>query len=177
MVDDKKDRETFREAFKNVRRITDDRVDLRPAAPKPIPRQRYLDERALRAEIAAAEPASGELEYGDELHYQRPGLQHGVVRKLRRGQFAIQDEVDLHGLNAKQAKTHLDDFLRGCRRRGLRCVRVVHGKGLGSSGKLPVLKPRVAFWLARRDDVLAYTSARRVDGGTGALYVLLRSKR
>jgi DNA-nicking Smr family endonuclease len=106
--------------------------------------------------------------------YARPGLQRTVMRRLRRGDYRIGAELDLHGMTADAARGELARFLREAIGRELRCVRIIHGKGLGSEGRGPVLKPRVARWLRQRDDVLAYCSARPADGGTGALYVLLR---
>ena len=109
--------------------------------------------------------------------YHRPGLQNSVLRKLRRGQYPVQDELDLHGLTVREAGVRLADFLKSARGQRLSCVRIIHGKGLSSPGKDPVLKPQVARWLRGHEGVLAFTPARRDDGGSGALYVLLRSRR
>lgn len=111
---------------------------------------------------------------GEELEFRQPGVQLAVMRKLRRGQLACQAELDLHGLSLAQARQQLSAFLAQVSARGLRCVRVIHGKGLRSSPRGPVLKPNVARWLQQRQEILAYCSARPVDGGSGALYVLLR---
>ncbi len=171
------DARALREALADVRPLRVDTVPLRPPAPPPVPRQAHRDEQAVLREMALLDPGAGELEMGDELLFRRDGVQHTLLRKLRRGQFAVQAHLDLHGLTSAEAKLHLAGFLQQCVNSGLRCVRIVHGKGNSSPGKLPVLKPRVAHWLAQRDEVLAYASARPMDGGTGAIYVLLRALR
>lgn len=111
---------------------------------------------------------------GEYLTFNRGGIGKRTMRKLARGSFSIQDELDLHGMTVEQASEALTEFLSESTRRGYCCVRVVHGKGLGSGNRGPVLKRKVSFWLRRWSQTLAYVSARQVDGGTGALYVLLR---
>jgi DNA-nicking Smr family endonuclease len=115
-------------------------------------------------------------ESGDTLLYRADGVQDGVMRKLRRGQYRIQGELDLHGLNRDRARVEVARFLTLCEDRDARCVRIVHGKGLGSPNSGPVLKNHLSAWLRRQRSVLAYCSARPVDGGTGAIYVLLRGR-
>jgi DNA-nicking Smr family endonuclease len=115
-----------------------------------------------------------DVETGEELLFFRPDLPSKTVKKLRRGDFSIQAELDLHGMFREDARKALALFLTSTRQRGLRCVRVIHGKGHGSPDKKPVLKNLVNRWLQQRDEVLAFCSARQVDGGTGAVYVLLR---
>jgi len=117
------------------------------------------------------------IEAGEGLEFSRPGLQHKILRDLRRGKFAIQGELDLHGMTRDQAYQAIMAFLADCLHRQLRCVRVIHGKGLGSYNRQPVLKGNVAKWLTQLDDVLAYCSAPAEDGGTGAVYVLLKKSR
>jgi DNA-nicking Smr family endonuclease len=117
------------------------------------------------------------VETGEELSYRRNGIAADVLRKLRRGQWAIQDDLDLHGLVVDDARALLAAFLAQAVRRGLRCVRVVHGKGYRSAGGEPVLKGKVAGWLAQRDEVLGFVQARPQDGGGGAVVVLLRAAR
>jgi len=114
------------------------------------------------------------FETGEELLHVRPGLQQTVIRKLRRGQYAIEAELDLHGATVTQAREAVDEFLGAARERGKRCVRIIHGKGHSSVGKMPVLKGKVNSWLRQKDEVLAFCSARPNDGGTGAVYVLLK---
>jgi DNA-nicking Smr family endonuclease len=118
-----------------------------------------------------------EIETNDELYFSRPGIQDRVVRELRRGHLEIGLELDLHGLTVRHAREDLNRFLEECHRRDIRCVRIIHGKGYGSEDKQPVLKRKLNLWLRQREDVLAFTSATRRDGGTGAAYVLLRNPR
>ncbi|HWR86867.1 MAG TPA: Smr/MutS family protein, partial [Acidiferrobacterales bacterium] len=117
------------------------------------------------------------LEGGDEPTFLRGGLPRSVLRDLRRGRWVVQEEVDLHGANREQAHHMLSAFLGDCLKRELRCVRVIHGKGLRSPGREPVLKRCVQVWLARHDGVLAYCQARPSEGGAGAMVVLLRASR
>lgn len=119
-------------------------------------------------------PDAFDVETGEELLYCRNGVQNSVMRKLRRGHYRLEAELDLHRMTAAQAHLALIDFIARCRRRELRCVRVIHGKGLGSKDRRPVLKGRVNQWLRQWNDVLAFCSARPCDGGSGATYVLLR---
>ncbi len=114
------------------------------------------------------------LHTDDELSFRRPGVGADVLRKLRRGEWVIQDEIDLHGCRTDEARELLADFIRDAGKRGLRCVRVVHGKGLGSKGRQPVLKGKTKVWLAQREDVIAFCQARSTEGGGGALIVLLK---
>ena len=116
-----------------------------------------------------------ELETADELYFARPGIQHRLMQDLRRGYLEIGAELDLHGLTVRYAREDLNQFLKECHQRHIRCVRIIHGKGYGSEGRQPVLKQKLNLWLRQRDDVLAFTSATRRDGGTGAAYVLLRN--
>jgi DNA-nicking Smr family endonuclease len=110
----------------------------------------------------------------DPLSFRRPGVREQTLRHLRRGRYPVEDQLDLHGLSQAAARDYLADFLAASRNAGLRCVRVVHGKGYRSGARGPVLKIAVNTWLRRHPDVLAFTSARAIDGGTGAVYVLLR---
>ena len=167
----------LRAALAGVRRLHHDTVDLRPPAPPPVPTQSRRDQRSVLEEMMMQDPGEGEMETGDELIFQREGVQNSVMRKLRRGQFAIQGHIDLHGLTTPEAKTSLASFLMDCFQRGHRCVRIVHGKGLRSPGQIPVLKPKVSHWLSQRDEVLAFISTPATDGGTGAIYVLLKGQR
>jgi DNA-nicking Smr family endonuclease len=114
------------------------------------------------------------LDTDDTLSYRANGIGPDVLRKLRRGEWVIQAEIDLHGLRVDEARTAIGQFLRDAVKRGLRCVRVVHGKGLGSKDKLPVLKAKARAWLIQRAEVIAFCQARAAEGGAGALVVLLR---
>ena len=173
------DRGLFRKTVGEVRRLaTNGRVTPWRRRPRPVPRQRLADDAQVRMDMLADDPEFvEEVETGDELLFSRSGVQHSVLRKLRRGQYAVDAELDLHGMVVSEARMALSAFLADCRASGARCVRIIHGKGLSSPGGKPVLKSRLNGWLQRCDDVVAFSSARPVDGGTGAAYVLLRSRR
>ena len=150
------------------------RLRLPVALPEPIPRQRELDERAALQEAWSDEmDVERLLETDEALSFKRRHIGPDVLVRLRRGQWAIQSQVDLHGLRRDEAREALQSFLRLARRQGHRCVRVVHGKGLGSPGKTPVLKSKVRAWLVQSQSVLAFVQARASQGGNGAVVVLL----
>ncbi len=150
------------------------RADLRRAPPAPEPRQKVLDEQAALAEAMSDEVDVESLLLTDDgLGFRRPGVHADVLARLRKGQWAIQDQLDLHGLRREEAREALAQFIRGAEQRGLRCLRVVHGKGHGSPGKEPVLKAKVQRWLAQRREVIAFAQAVGPQGGAGALIVLL----
>jgi len=152
------------------------RATLPRHLPPPIPAKRLEDERAVMRELAAFGPDLGEgTESGEELSYLRPGLPRDVLRKLRRGHWVLRDELDLHGHSTAEAMLAMSLFLAECRRHGHRCVRIVHGKGLRSRNKEPVLKHKVRVALVKRADVLAYAEAAPADGGSGAVVVLLEA--
>jgi DNA-nicking Smr family endonuclease len=151
------------------------RVHLPADQPPPIPVQQQLDdERVLREAISAEFDFTTLLDTDDALSFRRPGIGTDVTRKLRKGDWSIQGEIDLHGLRREEAREALAEFIREAHKRGWRCVRVVHGKGLGSPGKTPVLKGRVQSWLIQKSEVLAFVQARGDEGGAGALVVLLK---
>lgn len=171
-VDD--DAELFRQAMRDVRRLpASGRVSAGAARPPPRARQREADDREVLASLLA-EPEPDWLEYGETLQYRAPGVQEGVLRKLRRGHYRVDASLDLHGMNRTLAQRTVLRFLADCIARDHRCVRIVHGKGNGSPNTGPVLKRLLDGWLRRRRDVLAFTTAPVADGGTGAVYVLLR---
>lgn len=150
------------------------RAELHRPRPEPWPHQREADERAaLRQTWSDEVDVESLLLTDDGLSFRRPGVAADVVLRLRRGQWAIQDQLDLHGLTREQARDALAAFVRGSQRQGRRCLRVVHGKGHGSPGRRPVLKARVQRWLAQCAEVIAFTQASGFDGGAGALIVLL----
>lgn len=173
---DPDERELFREAMREVRPIESGRRAPDGPRPAPYPAQRDADEAAARAALASGALDDPEEDLGEELFHAMPGLQKRVLRRLRRGQYAIEAELDLHGMTRAQAGNALAGFLHNAHERRLGCVRIIHGKGRRSSNEGPVLKPAVAGWLRRRREVLAFCSARPVDGGSGALYVLLTRK-
>jgi len=151
------------------------RVELAPDQPAPLPVQQQLDEqRVLREAISDEFDAATLLDIDDALSFRRPGVGPDVTRKLRRGEWSLQGEIDLHGLRREDAREALAGFIREAHRRGWRCVRVVHGKGLGSPGKTPVLKGKVQSWLIQKNEVMAFVQARAAEGGAGALVVLLK---
>ena len=148
-----------------------------PPRPLPVARQRIADEQAALQESLSDEFSVESLLDTDEaLSYARNGIGPDVVRKLRRGHWVIQDQLDLHGLRRDQARDMLAEFLRQACKRGLRCVRVIHGKGLGSVNREPVLKNKVRNWLVQKEEVLAFCQAKAADGGSGALVVLLKAQ-
>ncbi|MCW8919140.1 MAG: Smr/MutS family protein [Gammaproteobacteria bacterium] len=147
-----------------------------PPAPPPRPRQQEEETAPLRDDMLSDALAPAQLEGGEELLFSRNGLQHSVLRKLRRGHYRIGAELDLHGLRVEEARQALSHFLHRSLEEKRQCVRIIHGKGHSSQQNLPVLKVKVNHWLRQRDEVLAFCSARPADGGTGAVYVLLRRK-
>ncbi|HWU78222.1 MAG TPA: Smr/MutS family protein [Rhodanobacter sp.] len=169
------DRRLFREAIGDVQRIQP--APAAPAAKKPAPYPHMLeaDEAAVPGELLdlAFDPAT--LEIGEELSYLRDGYPPRLLRQLKRGQYSVQDDIDLHQMNAAAAQASIIAFLAEARRDGYRCVRIVHGKGLRSRASGPVLKRLTDRMLRRRDDVIAFASARPAQGGTGAVVVLLKT--
>jgi DNA-nicking Smr family endonuclease len=168
------DKALFRDAVKDVLPLKQDKVLPFRRRLAPIPQQRQRDDSLVLRDMMsdAFEPA--EVETGEELLYLRPELQKRLLRHLRQGKFSIAAELDLHGMNVPMARYALARFLGECERSNIRSVRIIHGKGRGSYHKEPVLKGKVNTWLQQRDDVLAFCSARSADGGTGAVYVLLK---
>lgn len=166
----------FRQAVKDVTPLHCDWVPLQLPQPSSFPKQRFLDERQVMHDMLSEKFDPAEMETGDELLFLRDGIQRSILRKLRRGHYSIGAELDLHGLIVSQAREAVVDFLHYCRDRSLRCVRIVHGKGYGSWQKQPILKGKLNHWLRQRDEVLAFCPARAVDGGTGAVYVLLKNR-
>jgi DNA-nicking Smr family endonuclease len=166
----------FHEAMRGVVPLAGPvRVEQRRSRPAPVPLQRLRDERAALAESlqTCAHPDAG-VANGEELVYLRAGVAPIVLRRLRRGHWVVQDELDLHGMTSMEARGATAAFLAECIQRGVRCVRIVHGKGLRSPNREPVLKRKLGNWLIVRDEVLAFCEARPVDGGSGAVMVLLR---
>ncbi len=164
----------FLRAIGEVRRLEHDRADVRPPAPAARAVKRREDEVAVLHDLLSDPVNATDLQPGDELRFVRPGVSRRVFRNLRRGQYRVQEELDLHGLFAGEARRTVAAFLGEARAAGHLCVRVVHGKGLRSRQQGPVLKGLLDHWLRQRDDVLAFCSALPAHGGTGAVYVLLR---
>ena len=159
-----------------VHRIPDKRKALlKKEQPAPIATQLKLDEQAVLVEaISDGFDASSLLETDETLSYRRPGIGIDVLQRLRKGEWTIQRQLDLHGLRSDAARDALSGFIREAHKHGIRCVRVVHGKGLSSPGKTPVLKAKVRNWLVQKNEVLAFVQARPMEGGAGALVVLLQ---
>ncbi|CAB3745893.1 Smr/MutS family protein [Paraburkholderia humisilvae] len=151
------------------------RATLTRTPPTPLPVQTRLDEAAVLNEAISDEfDPEMLLDTDESLFYCRPGINQEVVRKLRRGAWIVQAQLDLHGMRRDEARQALAEFIRDSGKRGLRCLRVIHGKGLGSIGKEPVLKGRVRAWLVQKEEVIAFCQARPHDGGAGAVLVLLQ---
>jgi DNA-nicking Smr family endonuclease len=169
-------------AFADVERLRrPNKAAIARPRPMPVPAQRLEDERdALEMSKYGAEPAPHSWDIGQEIEaeqtFLRRGLGSDVLAKLRRGRWSVQAELDLHGQTAEQSRDTLADFLLEARARGLRCVRVIHGKGLTSPNREPVLKGKVRKWLQHWDDVLAYCEAPRHAGGGGAVLILLKGR-
>ncbi len=171
------DDDEFRRATADVEPLAAPRrIDLPRARPAPLPRQTLRDERAALAEsLHGPLSVDDQLDSGEELAFLRDGLSRQLLRKLRRGHWVVEDVLDLHGMNRSQAAIGVADFLRRCVARRLGCVRIVHGKGLGSRNREPVLKGKLRKWLSLRDEVLAFCQAPAPQGGSGAVLVLLRN--
>ncbi|WP_019626075.1 Smr/MutS family protein [Thioalkalivibrio sp. ALJT] len=175
--DDPNDSDEFLQAIGHVRRLHSDRADVHPPRPPARALQRDADEAQAHADWLSDPLGTTDLQPGDELRFARPGISQRVFRKLRGGHYRIQDELDLHGLFADEARRAVGMFLDDARCNGALCVRIVHGKGLRSRQQGAVLKGLTDHWLRQRDDVLAFCSARPADGGTGAVYILLKRPR
>jgi DNA-nicking Smr family endonuclease len=174
---DSTDAATFRTAMRDVKPLAAE--PRRHIPPAPVRRTRVRAQQQDRAEdldeiMPLIVTAAGE-DPAASLSFQRGGVRDQVMRRLRRGLIPSEDELDLHGLNQTEARDRLADFIASSRDAGSRCVRVVHGKGYRSGARGPILKTAVNLWLRRHLDVMAFTSAKTIDGGTGAVYVLLRA--
>ena len=164
------------------RRLMGDAKPIQPPEKAPEHRPRVSararfkrrDERAALRESLESDIDESETGAGESLRFHRPSVGRRTMRKLARGNFSVQDEIDLHGMTVPEAKEALQEFIGECELGGYTCIRFVHGKGLGSGNRGPVLKSKVNKWLRQWNGVLAFVSARQVDGGTGAVYVLLR---
>jgi DNA-nicking Smr family endonuclease len=170
------DTSLFQTAVKNARPLNVDVPFTEKTYPKPIARQFIRDEKqALRDSLSDDFYPAHELESGEELLYLRAGQSPDVLSKLRRGFWVIQAKIDLHGLISDEAREYVAAFLSDCKKRNIRCVRIVHGKGLGSRNREPVLKHKLRNWLMQKDEVIAYAQAKPEDGGSGAVIVLLKA--
>lgn len=176
MTDDSSDDDLtlFREAIADARPLRHDRVSDPGKRREARARMRRLDDKAVLAESLSADIEAIEWRNGDGLRYRRPEVGERTLRKLARGGYRMDAELDLHGYTVKEARVVLREFIADCDHFGWRCVRIIHGKGLGSGHRGPRLKGSVDAWLRKLDSVAAFVSARQVDGGSGAVYVLFR---
>jgi len=173
------DKDLFVRAAGAVKPLPDKRKVLHKPEQKkmPLTMSYQRDEQAVLTESISDDfDVSTLLDADDQMSFRRPGIGTDVTRKLRRGDWSIQRQLDLHGLRRDDAREALGQFIRAAQQQGVRCVRVIHGKGLGSPGKSPVLKGRVQGWLAQKREVLAFVQAKPADGGAGALLVLLAGR-
>jgi DNA-nicking Smr family endonuclease len=170
------ERELFAQSVGKVKPLlAEKKANLVPELPAPIPAQRQIDEvNVLREALSDDWDTQSLLDTDEALSFRRPGIGEDVVRKLRKGQWSVQKQLDLHNLRTEEAREALGAFIRESYKNGIRCVRVVHGKGLGSPGKVSVLKPKVQSWLIQKNQVLAFVQATPAQGGAGALVVLLQ---
>jgi len=171
----------FRDEVADVRPLkTEKRIETvkNKFSPKPRHHQDFSEAEDSANTTTLSDPIDlREVAVDDVLFFARPGIQQKVQKKLRRGELPVEDELDLHGYTVAEAKIAIQDFLYECKRQHVRYIRIVHGKGFRSEQKIPVLKTHVAYWLPQHTDVLAFSSAQPRDGGTGAIYVILKSHR
>lgn len=166
----------FLEAVKNARPLNIEVPFTEKIYPKPVAKQFIRDEKqALKDSLSDNFYPAHELESGEELLYLRTGQSPSILSKLRRGFWVVQAQIDLHGLISDEAREYVADFLSSCKKKNIRCVRIVHGKGLGSRNREPVLKHKLRNWLIQKDEVIAYAQAKPEDGGSGAVIVLLKA--
>ncbi|MCR2747005.1 Smr/MutS family protein [Limnobacter parvus] len=168
----------FKRQVRDVTPLRDVNIKIhKPVKPLPIARQRELDDESVLWESISDEmDVERFLETDDKLSYRRNGVGLEALKKLRKGKWVVQAQIDLHGLRSDEARTAVGEFLRSSVKHDIRCVRIIHGKGLGSIGKEPVLKEKVKRWLVQKDEVLAFCQAPPRDGGAGALLVILKAR-
>ncbi|MGF1643927.1 MAG: Smr/MutS family protein [Thiotrichales bacterium] len=169
------DRDLFHAAIGKVRKMPQDVHPPSAPPPAPLPRQTQLDERRVLDDMMSDAYITEEVQPGDVLCHLTPGISKQIMRRLRRGEYRREGTLDLHGLTVEQARQSLAAFMTEAKARDWRCVRIIHGKGLRSTNQGPILKSRLNAWLQQRKEVLAFCSAPPRDGGTGAVYALLRA--
>lgn len=176
MTTDNDKNDSFEDAMKDVNPLDQpNRIQHKKSKPSTRPKQSNMDDEQVLVDMLQEPDDLSSIETGDELFFARDGLQHKVIKRLKRGELSIQAELDLHRLTKLEARLEVAAFLNYCQQNNFKHIRIVHGKGHGSKGKIPVLKTLVNHWLQQRDEVLAFCSARACDGGTGAIYVLLKN--
>ncbi len=151
------------------------RIEDSTPKPSPLPQETVKDHDRVLQESLNTNLELEDMQPGDSLSFRSSRIRKNTFRKLKKGQFSIGAELDLHGMTTIEATLALTDFIKASREKNIRCVQIIHGKGHGSSNQGPKLKPLVNQWLQKREEILAFCSARPVDGGTGAVYVLLKS--
>jgi len=168
---------SFLDAVKDVKPLKkkSDTVSFESKKPKPIPKKLIEDEKNVLHDSLSDHYLVAELEADENTHYLKEGHSPDIIRKLRGGFWVIQDSIDLHGLTTDEAKIYLSDFLHECLHRNKRCIRIIHGKGIGSKNREPVLKKKVRSWLIQKNEVIAYVEAPKYDGGSGAIIVLIKN--
>lgn len=175
------ERQSFLDEVADVRPlVSEKRVEVEKSKPSPKPRNSHYDSdlEQVTNDHTLSDPVDlRDAVVDDVLFFARAGIQQKAQKKLRRGELPIEEELDLHGYTVNEAKIAIQDFLYECKRQHIRYIRIIHGKGYRSDQKIPVLKTHVAYWLPQVSDVLAFSSAQARDGGTGAIYVILKSSR
>ena len=168
--------ETFLSAVKDVNplKVKSKTIDVSAKKPKPIPRKLIEDENKVLMDSLSDEYISPEYDFDENTSYLRSGHSPDIVKKLKKGFWAVQGTIDLHGLVSEEAKEYVVNFIHDCKRKKVRCIRIIHGKGYGSVNKEPVLKKKVRNWLCQKDEVIAFAEAPKHDGGSGVVLVLLK---
>ncbi|MGH1542079.1 MAG: Smr/MutS family protein [Arenicella sp.] len=175
--DDSKDKESFHNMIGSVSPLKQNRITPYQRPLDPVPKQRLADDKRVMAELLDASDETVSYESGDELKYLKQGYPRKLLNKLRRGDYSIQGELDLHGMIAREAKPAVHEFINECAHNDVSAIRIVHGKGLHSPDKRPVLKSLLLGWLSKNQFVIAVCSTPGNDGSTGAVYVLLGASR
>ena len=172
------EKDLFREAVKNVKplKIKSKTIDTssKKPKPKPIAKKSIDDERQVLLDALSDEYIFDDVESEEGLLFLRSGHSPEILKKLKKGYWVVQGSIDLHGMISQEAKSYIVDFIQDCKKRHIRCIRIIHGKGIGSKNKEPVLRKKVKNWLAQKDEVIAYAQAPKHDGGSGAVIVLLK---
>jgi DNA-nicking Smr family endonuclease len=176
MVTKDEDKDLFRAEMQGVRPVRPtNRATLDKPRPSPLPVKRMEDDKKVVSELLSDHAGWDDFnETGNAETYLRAGLPREVLRRLKRGDWVIQSEMDLHGLNSDAARSQLAGFIQHAKRNGLRCIKVIHGKGLRSQSGEAILRNKVRKNLMLRDEVLAFADARPADGGSGAVVILLK---
>ena len=170
------DENLFREAVKNVKplKIKSKTIEVAATKPNPIAKKLIEDEKRVLLDSISDDYVYENIESEDGLLYLRHGHSPDILNKLKKGYWVVQGSIDLHGMISQEAKSYIVDYIQECKKRHIRCIRIIHGKGIGSKNKEPVLRNKVKNWLAQKDEVIAYAQAPNHDGGSGAVVVLLK---